>query len=338
MVVRVVVVGGGVSGVGSALALLQRLPQCSLTIIAEHFTPTTTGDGAAGHWEPYMSPGTSEEKIIQWSRETWELFRGWWESGRQMGVSLAYGEIISRDHMQENPWRHVPLAYRTLTDAECTKYGPQYRSGYTFGTFSAEVSRFLPVLLEEVKELGGRLEVRRLSSLTEAAQEADLVINCSGLGARDLVPDPAVYPCRGQVMRVRAPWVGRFLCDESDESFAYILPNIETVVVGGTHQDDDWRLEVDPADSRVIWDNCTTLMPSLKAAVVVQEWVGLRPCRKGGVRLEADQIKVDSRTVPVVHNYGHGGCGITMFWGCASEVAHIARDLVHRHYGLPCRL
>ena len=56
--------------------------------------------------------------------------------------------------------------------------------------------------MQEVKARGGHLEERCISSLEEAADEADLLINCSGLGARDLVPDPSVYPCRGQVMRV----------------------------------------------------------------------------------------------------------------------------------------
>ncbi|MPC09376.1 D-amino-acid oxidase [Portunus trituberculatus] len=56
-------------------------------------------------------------------------------------------------------------------------------------------------MLEEVKARGGHLEELSISSLEEAASEADLLINCSGLGARDLVPDPSVFPCRGQVMR-----------------------------------------------------------------------------------------------------------------------------------------
>lgn len=338
MVVRVVVVGGGVSGVGSALAILQRLPSCNLTIIAEHFTPNTTGDGAAGFWEPHLTTGTPQEKIIQWCQETWELFCSWWQYKQQMGVSFVYGETISQDPVPEKSWQHVPFAFHSLSHSECVKFGPQYQSGFSFGTVTAEPLKFLPVLLEEVRALGGSVKMCRLTSLAEAAAEADIVINCSGLGARKLVPDPEVYPCRGQVMRVRAPWVGRYLCDESKKSFAYIIPNLETVVLGGTNQDHDWRLEVDPTDSQTIWDNCTALMPSLKKAEVIKEWVGLRPCRESGVRLEADELQVDSRIVPVVHNYGHGGSGVTLFWGCSKEVADIACDLIHKHYGLPSRL
>jgi D-amino-acid oxidase len=47
--------------------------------------------------------------------------------------------------------------------------------------------------------------------------------------------------------------------------------------------------------------------------------VGLRPARPGD-RLELDAIGGTA----VVHNYGHGGAGVTLSWGCAEAV----RDLV----------
>jgi D-amino-acid oxidase len=54
---------------------------------------------------------------------------------------------------------------------------------------------------------------------------------------------------------------------------------------------------------------------------VLAERVGLRPFRRSGVRLERDQLR-DGRTV--IHNYGHGGAGFTLSWGCAREVLDIA--------------
>lgn len=76
------------------------------------------------------------------------------------------------------------------------------RSGYSCKTLTFEPSRFLPKLLKDVEKLGGMVEKCCLTNLEEAAARADLVINCSGLGARDLVPDPNIYPIRGQVFRV----------------------------------------------------------------------------------------------------------------------------------------
>jgi len=52
---------------------------------------------------------------------------------------------------------------------------------------------------------------------------------------------------------------------------------------------------------------------------VVAERVGLRPFRKSGIRLEKDRL--GSRTV--IHNYGHGGAGFTLSWGCAGQVVKL---------------
>jgi D-amino-acid oxidase len=54
---------------------------------------------------------------------------------------------------------------------------------------------------------------------------------------------------------------------------------------------------------------------------VLAERVGLRPFRRSGVRLERDLLR-DGRAV--IHNYGHGGAGFTLSWGCAREVLGMA--------------
>ena len=61
----------------------------------------------------------------------------------------------------------------------------------------------------------------------------DAVVDCSGLGAGALVGDSKVYPIRGQIMRVRAPWVTHHY---SDHDGFYIIPNRNSVVLGGTAQ------------------------------------------------------------------------------------------------------
>jgi glycine/D-amino acid oxidase-like deaminating enzyme len=50
---------------------------------------------------------------------------------------------------------------------------------------------------------------------------------------------------------------------------------------------------------------------------------GLRPYRRTSYRLETETLG----SKLIVHNYGHGGAGITMSWGCALEVS----DIVSRH-------
>ena len=54
-------------------------------------------------------------------------------------------------------------------------------------------------------EMGGRIESRCVERVEDVASAETLVVNCTGLGARRLLNDAEVYPCRGQIVRVRAP-------------------------------------------------------------------------------------------------------------------------------------
>jgi D-amino-acid oxidase len=62
-------------------------------------------------------------------------------------------------------------------------------------------------------------------------------------------------------------------------------------------------------------------VPELAGARVLGERVGLRPARRGGPRVEAEDLPGGGR---VVHAYGHGGAGMTLSWGCADEVTTLA--------------
>jgi D-amino-acid oxidase len=55
-------------------------------------------------------------------------------------------------------------------------------------------------------------------------------------------------------------------------------------------------------------------------AHVLSVAVGLRPGR-GAVRLERETPS-PGRTL--IHNYGHGGAGVTLAWGCADDVRELA--------------
>lgn len=61
-------------------------------------------------------------------------------------------------------------------------------------------------------------------------------------------------------------------------------------------------------------------LPDLDAGPV-RFIAGLRPKRRGSYRLEA--VRQGGKTV--IHNYGHGGAGITLCWGCAGEVLDLVR-------------
>jgi D-amino-acid oxidase len=151
--------------------------------------------------------------------------------------------------------------------------------------------------------------------------KAPVVVNCAGLGARDLVPDPAVRPVRGQLVIVENPGIHEWLVstDAAAGTTTYVFPQPDRVVLGGTTDDDDWSRVPDPEVAAEIVERCAALRPEIAGARVLGHRVGLRPVRDA-VRLEREVLP-DGRVL--VHNYGHGGAGVTVAWGCAREAAEL---------------
>src|SRR4029453_3877669 len=58
---------------------------------------------------------------------------------------------------------------------------------------------------------------------------------------------------------------------------------------------------------------------------LIREVVGLRPFRPGGFVVRAERLGPRL----LVHNYGHGGGGVTLSWGTASLAVELARDFVN---------
>ena len=92
-----------------------------------------------------------------------------------------------------------------------------------------------------------------------------------------------------------------------------------SVVLGGTHQSDDWNVSAYDKDRDFILGGCLKMAPAaISGAEFIGDWVGLRPGRCS-VRLEKESDRI-------IHNYGHGGSGITLFWGCAKDVVELVRN------------
>ena len=103
---------------------------------------------------------------------------------------------------------------------------------------------------------------------------------------------------------------------------AYVHPRTRDCILGGTLDIGEWGTTPDPAETDRILRRCRDIAPGLAAARVIESVVGLRPGRPE-IRLEMDESLLP---VPVVHNYGHGGSGVTVGWGCAADVVAAIDD------------
>ncbi|XP_075059020.1 D-aspartate oxidase isoform X2 [Mixophyes fleayi] len=180
-------------------------------------------------------------------------------------------------------------------------------------------------LLSGFKRNGGFVQTRKVDNIWQLYGSFDVVMNCSGLGSRDLIGDLTVYPVRGQVLEVHAPWLTHFIRDGDGNT--YIYPGITGVTLGGTKEKNDWRLSPDAETRKDILERCCDLEPSLHGVFVIQDKVGLRPTRLA-VRVEKEILAKNGQQLPVIHNFGHGGGGFSIHWGTAKAATELLQDLI----------
>jgi len=291
---RAIVVGAGVVGLTTAVRL--REAGIEADVVARDDPADTTSAVAAALWYPYRA--LPAERVTAWSAATFEALAGLADVAGS-GVRMRAGTELLAPGAPDPWWREaVPGFERTA-------------EGLRFTAPVVDMSVHLPWLVARLRALGGSVERRTVAALDEL--QADAVVNCAGLGARELAGDGSLTAVRGQVVRVTAPGVVEWLLDQSDpRDLVYVVPRERDVVLGGTAQEGDEDPRPDPATTEAIRARCAALLPALRDAPVVAVAVGLRPARPA-VRLEAEGR--------VVHCYGHGGAGVTLAWGCAGEVA-----------------
>jgi D-amino-acid oxidase len=306
---QALVLGSGVSG----LTVAARLQQAGwrVRIWAAEPAEATTSSVAAAIWYPYRA--YPYDRVLRWGERSYAVFEQL-AADPSTGVRMRRGLELSRRPVDEPWWR---AAVRDVGRADPDELPDGYRYGLRFEVPVVEMPVYLRWLRHRVTSRGGRVERRRAASLGEAAAAAPVVVNCTGLGARELVGDDDVVPVRGQVVRVRNPGLDRFLLDElHPEGVTYVVPRSGDCVLGGTAEEGVWSLQPDRATTSAILRRCAALEPRLVGSEVLGAAVGLRPARRA-VRLERQEVA----GAVVVHDYGHGGAGVTLSWGCAEEVA-----------------
>jgi len=308
---RAIVVGGGVSGLSCAARLLAA--GWSVEVWCRDLAERTTSHVAGAIWYPYRAG--PEELAVPWALASYAAFKEL-AGDPASGVRMRRGVELFGGEPEPAAWRTALDAYRPAGAGELPA---GYRAGYASEVPVIEMPIYMPWLAARVRALGGRIVARPVETLDEALAEAPAVVHCAGLGARELVGDETLFPIRGQLVRVSRGEVDSFLFDENHpEGVAYVVPRSEDCILGGTAEERVSELEVDPAETAAILARCAALDPRLEGARVLGTAVGLRPGRPT-VRLELERRGGGV----LVHDYGHGGAGVTLSWGCADEVARL---------------
>ncbi len=312
---RVAIVGAGVSGLTCGVLFAER--GCRTAIFAEETAQSTTSAAAAAVWFPYDAEPA--DAVIAWALETYKLFV---HLARERGTGVSIIELrqFSRTGEIQIPQWAIPLGARQINRDEVL---PAFRHGFMMSVPLMDTTIYLDYLAKRFLAAGGEINGNvRFEKLEDVSSAFDLVINCAGIGARELVQDIDLKPHRGQIAIV--PKIDNLSCAIvcDDPPLMYAIPRTNDCVFGGTNEMSD-NLDADPTATARILDECSDVL-KMENPRVVAERVGLRPFRKSGVRLEGDRLR-DGRMV--IHNYGHGGSGFTLSWGCAEEVFRLTRKL-----------
>jgi D-amino-acid oxidase len=315
MAKSVAIVGAGVSGLTCGVLFAER--RIRATLFAEQIGTKTTSGAAGALWFPYDAEPA--DKVIPWALATYKVLIHL-AKDLSTGVSMIELRQYSRTREIEIPdWAQpyvIPSGVEGSLDISA------FKSGFAVRVPLMDTTIYLDYLANRLQKAGGSINGSvRFAKLEDVDAGFDLVINCAGIGARELAHDADLEPHRGQVAIV--PKIDNLncaiVCD--DDPLMYAIPRTNDCVFGGTNEISD-NLKADPATTKAIVAECARIL-EIETPCVLRERVGLRPFRKSGVRLEKEKL-CDGRTA--IHNYGHGGSGFTLSWGCAENVLKIATD------------
>ncbi|KAH7025666.1 FAD dependent oxidoreductase [Microdochium trichocladiopsis] len=344
---RFVVLGAGVIGLSTALTLWQAYSDATITIIAAHFP----GDYHIEYASPWAganwcSSATDNGLLESYDRITYNKFAQLAAKNPECGVASSPLRMIYDSPIEQADVLSPGTGkvwYDQLVGGLSIVPINEMPQGAIFAldapqTFVINTQIYLRWLVAECRSKSIHLmkrKIKHIQDLEEDGSTLAAIFNCTGLGSFSLggVEDKALYPSRGQTVLVEQPSIPlermyfrssqRFV---QDATYVFQRPLAGGVVLGGCRQDGNWNPKVDFELARQIMDKCCALAPELgkpEDLKVLQHGVGLRPCRRGGPRIE---LETRGGQTVVVHNYGAGGTGYQASWGMAARAVQLFRD------------
>ncbi len=305
----VLVMGAGISGLTAAVRLVEA--GHNVQILASELPKDSTSCNAGAIWGPYLVD--ADDRILPWSEQTRLVLVELAKEPERTGVHIVLGHEAVRADLYPPEWATLLAGYR---ESRADELPPGFRRGWWYSAPIVRMPVYLDYLTARLAEAGVAVHQGELPSLAAATELAPIVVNCTGIGATGLTTDPTLYPTRGQLVEVENPGIEHFFC-EHDESPTptYFLPHGDVLVLGGSAEEGRMDRKADEEIAREIRARCALIEPSVADARFLRHRVGLRPSRPT-VRLEIERVGGGH----VVHNYGHGGAGVTVSWGCANDV------------------
>ena len=352
---KIGVIGAGVMGVVGATLLQER--GHNVTIVTSQKPEDTLSQRvppaiilpSVAHWTEQQLESGGMKKIHQWEKASIEVFSaqamkpGNWVTG-------CDAVMLFDEHQGDEPyWRDDYPRF----DPQPQELPGGFEFGWSFSTYIVNPRGWLGNLLSSFQENGGKLVMHEVSALPPKGLEFDAWLACPGMGAlnlfRDEHPDQ-IFGRRGQLMEVQAPDVPKPVATRAviqsparpdvvrGDRFAYIVPihddngdfGTGRFILGGTldpvnNEELSALLEPSMAVASEIFEKCVKLVPQLSTAQVLGHRVGVRPCRKDGIRIER---YTPSTKVPIIAAYGSATDGFSQHRCMADAVKLVEQALL----------
>jgi glycine/D-amino acid oxidase-like deaminating enzyme len=268
------VIGCGVIGLSTARVLQDA--GFAVTIYARDLPPATTSNMSGAQWSP--SSIYEEDHVDAAFRALYARASVLANRRFQTLLGEDYGvrwiENYDCHDQPESPFLSAGHA-RAIADLypEVVTYGPGQhpfptRYATRFLTMFIEPNRYLRALQRDYLVRGGRVVVRTFDTAAQMlALDEPLIMNCTGLGAKQLTGDTQLTPVRGQ-LSVLAP---QPRIDYTVLHYnRYMFPRSDGIVLGGTFQFGATSLEPDPGTvQRIVADHAAFFgaMPAVPGAL-----------------------------------------------------------------------
>jgi glycine/D-amino acid oxidase-like deaminating enzyme len=247
---EVAVVGSGAVGLATAPLLVER--GYKVSVYTKDLPPNTTSNIAGGQWFPftvYDVDHLTPEFEEQFSDATEFAYKRY-----QTMVGEYYGiRWLPNFQMADSPLPTNGLMSRTgplfrmlpeFAELSPSKHPFPFRYARRFDTMFIQPPVYLDAMLRELRISGVPIEVRDFREAKEILSlPQPVIVNCTGLGAKDLFGDEELVPIKGQLT---------ILLPEEDVTYAtmapelYMFPRRDGIVLGGTHERGVWDLSPDP--------------------------------------------------------------------------------------------
>ena len=310
---KIAIVGAGISGLSRAYLLSGK--NYDITVFAKEFSPDITSNRAAAFWFPYHI--RNDKRGIEWCRKSYAFYKKL-SSDASTGISMKQLIKVLREGVIEEE----PVWIEFMPEGACKvipkeQLQPGIIKGYDVLVPLIETQIFLPYLHGLLQQRNISFERKLIHDFNELSA-FDIIINCTALGARELCADMSLIPVRGQVALIETNTDLPIYLD--NETPLYIVPRKDAMIVGGTYEENIFEEATESKTIERILNNAYEVFPEFRQHKLIGSWAGLRPYRS--------EVRVEHEAgTNIIHNYGHGGSGFTLAFGCADEVRLLVEQI-----------